>query len=117
MGARWNSEFRNAVRFVMRKNVVKITDAALQDIENVHDYIAYELFEPITADKYIRNIYDTIKYLTFYGTSIAVSERDFLLSQYGLTARNINYKKMAIIYTVENEEIIIQRIMAASLIL
>ena len=101
----------------MYKNVVKITDAAWQDIDNVHDYIAYELFEPITADKYIRNIYDAIKYLSYYGASMAVSERDFLLSQYGSTVRNINYKKMAIVYTVENNEIIIKRIMAASLIL
>ena len=48
--------------------------------------------------------------------SIAVSERDFLLSQYGSTVRNINYKKMAIIYTTESDKIIIQRIMAAALI-
>ena len=101
----------------MRKNVVKITDTALHDIENIHDYIAYELFEPVTADKYIRNIYDVIKHLSFYGVSITVSERNFLLSQYGSTVRNINYKKMAIIYTVENNEIIIQRIMASALIL
>ena len=101
----------------MRKNVVKITDIALQDIENVHDYIAYELFEPITADKYIRSIYDAIKHLTFYGASIAVSEKKFLLSQYGSTVRNIHHKKMAIIYTIENNVIIIKRIMAASLIL
>jgi plasmid stabilization system protein ParE len=101
----------------MRRNVVRIANTALQDIENVHDYIAYELFEPITADKYIRGIYDAIKYLSFYGASIAASERDFLLSQYGTTVRNIHYKKMAIIYTIENDEIVIQRIMAASLIL
>ena len=101
----------------MRKSVVKITDVALQDIENVHDFIAYELFEPITADKYIRGIYDAIKNLSLYGANIAVSERDFLLSRYGSTVRNINYKKMAIIYTVENNMIIVQRIMAASLIL
>jgi plasmid stabilization system protein ParE len=102
---------------MMQRTVVRIAEVALQDIENVHDYIAYELFEPITADKYIRGIYDAIKHLAFYWLSVAVSERDFLLSQYGSTARNINYKKMAIIYTVENNEIIIQRIMAASLIL
>jgi len=101
----------------MGKNVVRITDIALQDIENVHEYIAYELFEPITADKFIRGIYDAIKHLSFYGVSVAVSERDFLLLQYGSTVRNINYKKMAIVYTVENDEIIIQRIMAGSLIL
>jgi len=100
----------------MRNNVVKITNEALQDIENVHDYIAYELLEPITADKYIRGIYDAIKHLSLYGASIAVSERDFLLSQYGSTVRNINYKKMAIIYTTESDKIIIQRIMAAALI-
>ena len=96
---------------------MKTTDTALQDIENVYDYIAYELFEPITADKYIRGIYDAIKHLSFYGTSLAAGERNFLSSQYGSTVRNINYKKMAIIYTVENDEIIIQRIMAAALIL
>ena len=101
----------------MYKNTVRVTDLALQDIENVHDYIAYELFEPITADKYIRSIYDAIKHLSFYGISVAVSERDFLLSQYGSTVRNINHKKMAIIYTVEHNEIEIQRIMTASLIL
>jgi len=101
----------------MRKYVVRITATALQDIENVHDYIAYELFEPITADKYIRGIYDAIKHLSFYGASIAVSESNFLLSKYGLAVRNVNYKKMAIIYTVENNEIIIQRIMPAALIL
>jgi plasmid stabilization system protein ParE len=101
----------------MHKSVVRITNTAFHDIENVHDYIAYELFEPITADKYIRSIYDVIKHLSYYGASVAVSERDFLLSQYGSTVRNINYKKMAIIYTVENNEIIIQRIIAASLII
>ena len=101
----------------MLKSVVRITDTALQDIENIHDYIAYELFEPITADKYIREIYNVIKHLSFYGASIAVSERDYLLLQYGTTVRNINYKKMAIVYTVENNKIIIQRIMAAALIL
>ena len=101
----------------MHKHVVRITDKALQDIENVHDYIAYELFEPITADKYIRGIYGAIKHLSYYGARIAVSERDSLLSQYGLTARNINYKKISIIYTMEDNEIIIQRIMAAALII
>ena len=101
----------------MHLNVVKITDTALQDIENVHDYIAYELFEPITADKYIRGIYNAIKYLSSYGASIAISERDFLLSQYGSTVRNISHKKMTVIYTIENNEIVVQRIIAASLVL
>jgi plasmid stabilization system protein ParE len=100
----------------MRMYVVRISDAAYRDIENVHDYIAYELFEPITADKYLRGIYESIKHLALYGTNVAASERDFLLSQYGSTVRNINFKKMAIIYTVENDEIIIQRIVAATLI-
>ena len=101
----------------MRKHNIKITDTALQDIENVHDYIAYELLEPITADKYIRDIYNAIKNLSSYGASVASSERDFLLSQYGSTARNITYKKIAIIYIFENNEFIIQRIIAASMIL
>ena len=101
----------------MRKYVVKITDTALQDIENIHDYIAYKLFEPITADKYIRGIYDAIKHLSLYGANIAVSERGFLLLQYGSTVRNINYKKMVIIYIIENNEIVIQRITAAALII
>jgi len=101
----------------MHKYLVKITDSALQDIENVHDYIAYELFEPITADKYIRSLFDAIQHLSLYGASITVSERDFLLSKYGPTVRNINYKKMSIVYTINNNSIIIQRIIAGALIL
>jgi len=57
----------------MRKYLVRISDIAFQDIENVHDYIAYELLEPTTADKYIRGIYDAIKYLSHYGASLVVS--------------------------------------------
>jgi plasmid stabilization system protein ParE len=101
----------------MRKYSIKVTEIALSDIENVHDYIAYELFEPITADKYIRGIYDAMKHLTFYGISVAVSERDYLLSKYGSTVRNITCKKMSIVYTVENEQIVIQRIVAGALII
>ena len=100
----------------MRKYVVKIKNTAFQDINNVHEYIAYELFEPVTADKYIRGIYEAIKHLSIYGASIPVSDREFLLSKFGASVRNINYKKMAIIYTVENNVITIQRVMAASLI-
>jgi len=100
----------------MRKYPVKIADTALQDIENIHDYIAYELFEPMTADKYIRGIYDAIKHLSLYGASIAVSEREFLLLQYGSTTRSISYKKMSIIYTVKSEQIVVQRIIAGALI-
>ena len=100
----------------MRKHVVKVTETALQDITNVHDYIAYELLEPATADKYIRGIYDAVKHLSLYGASIAVSDRDFLRKQYGLTVRSISYKKMAIVYTVENEQIVVQRIIAGALI-
>ena len=95
---------------------VKFTVISLRDIDNIFDYIAFELLEPNTAEKYIRGIYEAIKHLSYYGASIAVSERDFLLSQYGSNVRSINYKKMAIIYTVENNEIIIQRVMAGSLI-
>ena len=100
----------------MQKYDVKITNTVFQDIENTHDYIAYELFEPITADKYIRGIYDTIKKLAFYGASIAISENKTLLKQYGSTVRNVKYKKMAIIYTIEDKKIIIQRIKAGTLI-
>jgi len=101
---------------MMPKYIVKITNTAFQDIENVHDYIAYELFEPITADKYIRGIYGAVKHLASYGASVAVSQRDFLLSKYGPTVRNTNYKKMSIVYTIEDEQIIVQRIVAGSLI-
>ena len=101
----------------MRKYAIIITSTALLDIKNIHRYIAFELLEPATASKYVNNIHDTIKHLSLYGASIAVSDRDFLLSKYGSTVRNINYKKMAVIYTIENNKIIIQRIMAAALIL
>ena len=100
----------------MQKYDVKITNTAFRDIGNTHDYIAYELFEPITADKYIRGIYDAIKKLAYYGASVAVCENEKLLKTYGARVRNVKYKKMAIIYTIEEEKVIIQRIKAGALI-
>jgi plasmid stabilization system protein ParE len=95
---------------------VQISTQALQDIEDTHDYIAYDLIEPATADKYIKGIYDAIKKLAVYGGGIAVSQRDYLKNRYGQTVRTIHYKKMAIVYTFENGVITVRRVMPGSMI-
>jgi plasmid stabilization system protein ParE len=95
----------------MRRYIVKISSNALKDIENTHDFIAYQLFEPITADKYIRGIFETIDHLAIYGASIAPSLRDSLITIYDNTVRSVIFKKMTIIYTVSDGTINIRRIM------
>ena len=101
----------------MRSYFVQITETAIKDIETIHNYIAYELFAPETADKYIKGVFDAINHLANYGGAVAVSQRESLLKKYGNTVRGINYKKMAIIYTLKNNTITVKRIIAGTLIL
>jgi plasmid stabilization system protein ParE len=101
----------------MTKYNIRITPKASQDIEETHSYIAYELFEPITADKYTAGIYEAIKKLSIYSGSIAVSQREYIQRNYGPGARTVIYKKMTIVYNIIDNIILIRRVTAGGLVL
>jgi len=95
---------------------VVISPEAESDINDVYDYIAFEVMAPETAVRYYMGIYDTIEKLPLVGAMLAVSQQPYLRRLYGVDVRTIRFKKMAIIYNIIGNVVYIRRVMAGSLI-
>ena len=95
---------------------ILVSPEAEDDIDNIYDYIAFNLFSPATAEKYIDGIYDTIRSLALTGNMFAVNYGKSLQRQYGPHVRTIRYKKMAIIYTVRGDLIVVHSVRAGKTI-
>jgi plasmid stabilization system protein ParE len=96
------------------------SDAAIDDLKSLSDIIIDKYFAPATAEKYLRELLNTITDLSCFPERNAVREQASL-KKYGIKTRRVNYKRMAIIYTVHEKEqtgkiVYIHRIVAASLI-
>jgi hypothetical protein len=99
----------------MKKYNVIITIEAIEDLSNITNVITYDYSSPITAFKYSRGLIETMSNLSHMAESLPIQTRASL-KKYGTNVRRINYKKMAIIYTVHGDKVYIHRIIAASLI-
>jgi plasmid stabilization system protein ParE len=95
---------------------IRFTPIAEQDLNELYDYVAYELSLPITAQKYRAGILETIDSLAEYADAHPISQREYLQAFYGPFARTIRYKKMSIIYNIIGSQVLIRRIIAGSLI-
>ena len=93
---------------------VRILPEAEADIDDVYDYIAFELFQPSVARKYRDGIVDALHHLSLHGGMLAVSLNHNLRRQYGPEVRTAKYKKMTIIYTFMDNFIIVHRVIAGS---
>ena len=100
----------------MPNYAIEFSLTAKDDINDTYNYIAYVLFEPLTAEKYIEGLYKAIGKLKIYGGSIAPSRRASVQKRYGPNARTIIYKKMTIIFNLKGNMILIRRVIASSLI-
>ena len=96
---------------------IRVLPEAEDDIKYMYRYIAFELLQPTTADRYVGGIHKTIRNLSLYGGLVAVSLNDNLRQQYGPEVRTARYKKMTIIYTLINDFIIVHRVVAGSMVI
>ena len=95
--------------------LIQLKKIAQEDIDKVYEYIANNLLEPVTAERFIRGIYARIATLEENAAIFAVSPyRDVLA--YGTNARHITYKGFAIIYTIHTDIVVVHRIVHGSLI-
>jgi len=99
----------------MKKYDVRISDAAQNDIYSIIDYISEIYKAPVTAEKYLIELYDTIFSLENYAESIAVSTKADIL-KFGINARSIVFKKLTIIYTVHTNVVVIQAVISGALV-
>jgi len=99
----------------MKKYDVRITKSALNDIYLIIDHISQIYKAPITAEKYLIELYDAIFSLENFAESIHISTKNDIL-KYGLNARTIPFKKLIIVYTVHAEIVIVHAVISGALV-
>lgn len=99
----------------MKKYNVYISKEARDDLKSLADYIADVLKAPLTSENYTNGLINELFSLSKYAEAIPLSNRQSIM-KYGTNVRRINYKKHAIIYTVQGNTVLIRRIILGSLI-
>ena len=99
----------------MKKYIVRISDAAQNDIFQIIDHISTIYKAPLTAERYLIGLYDSIFSLENYAESIAISTKADIL-KYGNNARTIVFKKLTIVYTVHSNTVIVQTVISGALV-
>ena len=95
---------------------VIISPEAEADIDDVYNYIAFEVMSIETAVRYYMGIYDTIKRLSVVGAILPISQQPFLRRRFGADVRTISYKKMTIVYNIVGNVVYVRQVTASSLI-
>ena len=98
----------------MKDFKVVTSDEAMEDADQVYDYICDQLFAPMTAALYYQGLMDTMCKLGKNADSRAIDLR--LSALYGRPTRRVNYKKYAIIYFIEGDYVIIHRVMPQKMV-
>lgn len=94
----------------------RVLPTADADLDNLEQYIVEQCAAPLTAARQFELLYKTLDWLEQYAELPAVHVP--LSIQYGKIMRTIPFgKKMAIIYSVEDEIVYIHRIMPQSMII
>ena len=91
------------------------SDDTKKDLSELADTITYEFKAPLTSFRYIRELRKVIHSLKRSPEAYAIQTRQSL-QQYGANVRRINYKRMAVIYTVHDDTVYIHRVVPASMI-
>ena len=95
---------------------VEISEQASEDLENLAYAITEHFKSPLTAVRYLAGVEEKIRSLSNFPLAIAPSS-SLSLSKYGSNVRHTNYKKMAIIYNVSDNNVYIERVIAGNLII
>lgn len=94
----------------MKKYQIQFSEFASEDYKNLLHVINEKYKAPITAKKYTTELIKDIYKLRSSAESIPLCKQQSIINKYGYNSRRINYKKMAIIYTVIEDIVIIEAI-------
>ncbi len=97
------------------KYQLRYSETALEDIMELRFVIRDIYKAPNTAILYLQGLYDEISRLKTLAEYPPVQTSPFF-QRYGVNVRRINYKKMAVIYTVHGNTVYIHRVIPANLI-
>jgi plasmid stabilization system protein ParE len=94
----------------MKKYNVRIKKSALDEIDSIADDILNVSKSLDIAKKYIDGLYIAIQRLSFYGASLPFCQNRSMTAKYGKYIRRMNYRKIAVLFYVEEDDILIQEI-------
>ncbi|MDR2121011.1 MAG: type II toxin-antitoxin system RelE/ParE family toxin [Tannerella sp.] len=84
------------------------------DMAVLERYIRDELKSPYTASQYMTDLEDVIQTLSI--NAGIISSNKYVRAKFGDDARRIIFKKMDIIFTIEDDIVYIKRIIPGSLV-
>lgn len=99
----------------MKRRIVEFTTRAWYEFLELEFTITNVYQAPLTAAKYMSELLNRIRTLRYGAEMYAVIPE--LSVEYGLDVRRINYKQIAIIYTLEEDMVYIQRVMPAGMVI
>jgi len=99
----------------MKAYEIVMSTAAELDIDELYNFIAIEYKSLLTAKRYSRGLRNTIKSLKRLAESFQIQTQQSL-QKYEHNVRRANYKKMAVIYTVHDDVVLIRRIIPSAMI-
>ena len=91
------------------------SEVAKEDIRDLTNYIATSCKAPLTSKLYMKALFKTINDLLKSADVHPISTGK-LSHRYGWNVRRINHKKMAILYTLHDQTILINRIISGALL-
>ena len=100
---------------IMKQFEISLTSKALSDVDKLRFAIVFKYRAPLTAKRYLKGQNDTIQSLKIGADSIQINSE--LSGLHGFDIRRINYKEMAILYSIEDNIVYIHRIMPQSMII
>jgi len=98
----------------MKRFEIFLSGKAQSDVDKLRFAIVFKFRAPLTAKRYLHGLNKKIQSLEIGADAIQVDEE--LSKQYGFEIRRANYKEMTILYTIEDANVYIIRIMPQSLI-
>lgn len=99
----------------MKKYHIEYAEVAEKDIDTLFNVIVYDYKAPLTAFRYVEGLIDTINELSRTG-DIYTNCTTISVEKYGQNLKRINYKKMAIFYSIYEEIVYIHRIVPSSIV-
>lgn len=99
----------------MTRYGIFLSEEAELDLQEYIDYIIQDCKAPLTALRHYEDLFNVLRSLEYLPERYVIQKSTSFL-RYGPNARRVNFKKMAIIYTVHGDVVYIHRILPSSLI-
>ena len=99
----------------MARFSIFLTDEAKADIQDLRKAIENTYQAPLTAARYVAELNLKMKWLENGADYFSIVPE--LSYQYGYDIRRLNFKKMAIIYSIEGNKVVIHRIMSQNMVI